>query len=180
LGKELKKKVGNVEVGIVLGDITEVNSEAIVNPANTLMIMGGGVAKAIKSKGGVGIELEAKRKAPVPIGSAIITRGGNLKAKYVIHAPTVKFPGGSSSRENVSKAVEAALNIAEKHGVREVAFPSMGTGVGGLSYRDSAHEMLRVVKKYSRKLVHIHRIVIVLRSKKAFKEFKDICKLYFN
>jgi len=180
LGRELKKRVGNAEVEIVLGDITEVDSEAIVNPANTLMIMGGGIAKAIKNKGGVEIELEAKRKAPIPIGGAVITKGGNLKAKYVIHAPTVKIPGGSSSRENVSKAVEAALNIAEKHGIREVAFPSMGTGVGGLSYRVSAHEMLRVIKKYSRKLVHIRRIIIVLRSEKAFKEFKDVCKLYFN
>jgi len=167
----LNAKMGNLEIKLVVGDITEMNVEAIVNPANTLMIMGGGVAKAIKIKGGTEIEREAKSRAPVPIGEAISTSAGKLKAKYVIHAPTVLYPGFKSSVKNVKKAVIAALNEAERLGVREIAFPSMGTGVGGLKYSEAAE-----IKEYSKKLRSVRRIFIVLRNREAYNEFVNALK----
>ena len=169
-------KIGDLEVELIVGDITEVDAEAIVNPANTLMIMGGGVAKAIKIKGGVEIEREARNKAPVPIGKAISTSAGRLKAKYVIHAPTVLYPGSKSSMENVEKAVIAALNEAERLGVREIAFPSMGTGVGGLKYSEAAKSMFKAIKDYSKKLMNIRKVIVVLRSIEAYNEFLNTLK----
>ena len=80
-------KMGNLEIKLVVGDITEMDVEAIVNPVNTLMIMGGGVTKAIKIKGGTEIEREAKSRAPVPIGEAISTSAGKLKAKIRYSCP---------------------------------------------------------------------------------------------
>ena len=172
----MNAKMGNLEIKLVVGDITEMNVEAIVNPANTLMIMGGGVAKAIKIKGGTEIEREAKSRAPVPIGEAISTSAGKLKAKYVIHAPTVLYPGFKSSVKNVKKAVIAALNEAERLGVREIAFPSMGTGVGGLKYSEAAEPMFKAIKEYSKKLRSVRRILIVLRNREAYNEFVNALK----
>ncbi len=169
-------KIGNLEIKLVIGDITEIDVEAIVNPANTLMIMGGGVAKAIKIKGGTEIEREAKSKAPVPIGKAISTSAGKLKAKYVIHAPTVPYPGSRSSVRNVEKAVIAALSEAERLGVKEIAFPSMGTGVGGLKYSEAAKSMFKAIKDYSKKLRSVRRILIVIRSREAYNEFLNVLK----
>ena len=165
-----------LKIRLTIGDITEVDAEAIVNPANTLMIMGGGVAKAIKVKGGVEIEKEARAKAPVRIGEAISTTAGKLKAKYVIHSPTVLYPGSRSSAENVRKATIAALSKAEKLGVRRIAFPSMGTGIGGLTYREAAKTMLETIKDYSKNLRNVREIIIVLRSAEAYDEFLNTLK----
>jgi len=127
--------LNGVVVVVELGDITEFSGDAIVNPANTLMIMSGGVAGAIKRKGGSTIEEEARKHAPVPIGEAIATTAGRLKTKYVIHAPTVEYPASPSTREYVYKASRAALITARKLGVKSIAFPLMGAGVGGLNTR---------------------------------------------
>lgn len=137
----------DVTVHIELGDITEFQGDAIVNPANTLMIMGGGVAGAIKRKGGQEIEEEARRHAPVPIGAAIATSAGGLRVKYVIHAPTVERPASPSSRENVYRATRAALQKARELGVCRVAFPLMGAGVGGLKPEESIEEMLKAIQE---------------------------------
>ncbi|MEX2689946.1 MAG: macro domain-containing protein, partial [Candidatus Njordarchaeum guaymaensis] len=77
-----------VEIIVIKGDITKMDVDAIVNPANSLLIMGGGVAGAIKRRGGQIIEDEAVKQGPIPVGNAVITSAGNLKARYVIHAPT--------------------------------------------------------------------------------------------
>lgn len=123
-----------VTVEVVVADITRLKVEAIVNPANSLMIMGGGVAAAIKRAGGQEIEDEALKHAPVPVGKAVATSAGNLEAKYVIHAPTVERPAARTSANNVRKAVLAALEKAREVGVTSLAMPGMGTGVGGLGY----------------------------------------------
>jgi len=86
----IKTVYKDVIIGIKKGDLTEEDSEAIVNPANSLMIMGGGVAYAIKKKGGEEIEKEAIKKAPVEIGKAVVTKAGKLKTKHVIHSPQWK------------------------------------------------------------------------------------------
>ena len=140
-------KVGNCEVKAVEGDITEFEGDAIVNAANRLMIMGGGVAGAIKRKGGEEIEEEARKKAPVPVGEAIATGAGRLKAKYVIHAPTMERPAMRIPPENAYLATKAALKVAKELGLKKVAFPLMGTGVGGLSVREAVREMLKAIEE---------------------------------
>ena len=93
----------------VMGDLTEMDAEAIVNPANSLGVMGGGVALAIRRKGGREIEEEARAKAPIHVGSAVLTTGGRLKARHVIHAPTMAMPAERIGIENVALATRAAL-----------------------------------------------------------------------
>ena len=140
-----KKNCFGIEIRLVSGDITRFEGDAIVNPANTLLIMGGGVAGALKRKGGKEIEEEARKSYPLPIGKAIVTRAGMLKAKMVIHAPTVELPGSRSSFESVKSAVKASLKVAKENGLKRIAFPLMGAGVGGLSPEDSAEAMIEAI-----------------------------------
>ena len=131
------------KVSVCVGDLTEFDGDAIVNPANTRLLMGGGVAGAIKRKGGEEIEREALKYAPVPIGKAVTTSAGKLKCRYVIHAPTVEEPASPSSPEKVYLATKAALEEAKRLGIRSVAFPLMGAGVGGLTPEQSIESMAR-------------------------------------
>ncbi len=137
-----------MNIKVVKGDITKVSCDVIVNPANSLMIMGGGVAAAIKAAGGEIIEKEAIKKAPVPIGDAVVTTAGRLNAKYVIHAPTMERPAMKTSYEKVRMAIEAALKAALDLNVRCIAFPGMGTGVGGLSPNKFVEAFLEAINKY--------------------------------
>ncbi len=132
----------------IQGDITQVEAEAIVNPSNSFGYMGGGVALAIKKKGGEEIEKEAISKAPIPVGSAVATTAGSLKTKYVIHASTMEKPAQRIPVENVALATKAALELAAKLRVRSIAFPGMGTGVGGVAPEEAARAMLEVIKSH--------------------------------
>ncbi len=140
-------EINGCKVIAVEGDITEFDGDAIVNAANSLMIMGGGVAGAIKRKGGVEIEKEAMEKAPVPVGEAIATGGGKLKVKYVIHAPTMERPAMRIPPKNAYLSTKAALKKAKELGVKRIAFPLMGTGVGGLTIDEAVKEMLKAIKE---------------------------------
>lgn len=136
-------------VRVVKGDITEQHVDAIVNPANSLMLMGGGVAGAIKRKGGEVIEREARKHAPVPVGKAVATTAGKLPAKYVIHAPTMEEPGMRTTFDKVVKAIIAALRVARDLGVKKLAFPGMGTGVGGLTPEEGARAFVEAFRRFS-------------------------------
>ena len=133
---------------VVEGDITRLKVDAIVNPANSLMIMGGGVAGAIKRAGGSEIEEEAMKKAPVPVGEAVATSAGRLPSKAVIHAPTMERPAMRIELENAEKATLAALRVASQLGYESIAFPAMGAGVGGLPVYDAFRSMARLVRDY--------------------------------
>ena len=166
-----------VKIVIKKGDITQEDVDAIVNPANSFMIMGGGVALAIKLKGGEEIEKEAMSKAPVNIGDAIYTSAGKLKARYIIHAPTMKNPAERTNEENVRKAVIAALKVAEKLKVKSLAFPGMGTGVGGLDKYKAARAMLEEIKKFNPKLEEIRLVAFEEELLDAFeKAYEEIFK----
>jgi O-acetyl-ADP-ribose deacetylase (regulator of RNase III) len=139
----LRLSKNSASVTLVLGDITEFTGDAVVNPANKYLVMGGGVAGAIKKKGGEEIELEARRYAPIEIGEAVVTSAGGLKCRAVIHAPTVESPGERSTRNYVYRATLAALKVARERGFKSIAFPLMGAGVGGLSPGESIDAMSR-------------------------------------
>jgi len=170
-----------VSIEVFKGDITEVEGfDAIVNPANSHMIMGGGVARAIKVKGGSEIEEEAKQYAPVPVGEAIVTGAGKLKVKHVIHAPTMRCPAMRISIGNVVQAVDAALKTALKHGLRTIAFPGMGTGVGGVPYYESARVLFHKVKEYIDKGAKFEKIALIAWDDTAYEEFIKALKNVFK
>ncbi len=156
---------------VVQRDITRAEVDAIVNAANSLMIMGGGVAGAILRAGGREIEEEARRHAPVPVGEAIATGAGRLKAKYVIHAPTMERPAMMIPLENAVKATEAAMKKAAELGVESVAFPAMGAGVGGLRVRDVAKAMAEVVSRAGHGKPSI--VVFVAYGDEAYREMLE-------
>ncbi len=165
-------RVRGIEFKVLLGDITRIECEAIVNPANSLMIMGGGVAGAIKRAGGEEVEREAMSKAPVRVGDAIITGAGRLKAKYVIHAPTMERPAMRISVDNVEKAVRAALRKMVEAGIREAAFPGMGTGVGGVNPREAARVMIEtILRELEGK--EGYRIILVAFNQELYDAFKQ-------
>jgi O-acetyl-ADP-ribose deacetylase (regulator of RNase III) len=154
-------------LAVVKGDITALRVDAVVNPANSLMIMGGGVAGAIKRAGGEEIEREAMSKAPVPVGEAIVTTAGRLPAKAVIHAPTMERPAMRIPLENAVKATRAALKVAAEEGFQSIALPAMGAGVGGLSVRDVSREMARIAREAEG---GPRLIVLVARGDQAYSE----------
>jgi O-acetyl-ADP-ribose deacetylase (regulator of RNase III) len=123
-------------------DITGMPVDAVVNPANSLGIMGGGVAAALSRRGGPSIQREAMSLAPIAIGAAVVTTAGNLWAKHVIHAPTMEEPGEKVGIENVRRATRAALIAAAHHGFDTIALPGMGTGLGGVDPADAARAIV--------------------------------------
>lgn len=161
----LKFTRNGVSLEVLQGDITEFSGDAIVNPANTLLIMGGGVAGAIKRKGGDTIEFEARKYAPVPIGDAVVTTAGRLKCRFIIHSPTVQYPGSPSTSEQVYKATRAALIKAKEIGVKSIALPLMGAGVGGLRPEESLESMLAAIVEAGRGL----RIHLVVKDKDVYE-----------
>jgi len=146
---------------VTLGDITKLEVDAIVNAANSLLIMGGGVAGAILRAGGKEIQQEANKKAPVPVGKAIATSAGKLRVKCVIHAPTMEKPAMQTTVANVKLATKGALDCAEYLGVRSVAFPGMGTGVGGLNLEAAAEVMVDEIKRHVESGIPLKKIMLV-------------------
>lgn len=154
-----------VTIIVVTGDITKQEVDAIVNPANSMLIMGGGVAGAIKRVGGKEIEDEAVKHAPVSVGEAVATGAGKLKAKYVIHAPTMERPAMRIDETNVLLSMRGALKCAEELGIRSLAFPGMGTGIGDFSLEEAARAMVNEAKGYIDKRTTLKQIIFV-----GFKE----------
>ncbi len=140
--------VPQIRIIVTKGDISVFGCDALVNPANSTGSMGGGAALAIKRAGGESIEKEAMKKAPISVGRAISTNPGSLPAGFVIHAPTMENPSQKIPVENVEKATYAALELANRLGAKSIAFPGMGTGVGGVSKSDAAEAMARVIKRF--------------------------------
>ncbi len=160
---------------IMWGDITRISADAIVNPANSLMIMGGGVAGVLKRVGGDIIEYEARKYAPVPVGKAVVTPGGLLKAKYVIHAPKMEKPAMRIKPENAYHATFAALTKAFDLTLKTIAFPGMGTGVGGLSPESAGMEMIRAIKEFLDMIPGSFKEIIIIDVNKEIPE--TICRI---
>lgn len=161
----------NTKIRLYLGDITDLEVEAIVNAANNHLFMGAGVAGAIKRIGGKIIEQEAVKKGPIPIGEAIITTAGNLKAKYVIHAAGMGTDFKTDA-EKIRNTTKNTLLRCEEARIKSVAFPSIGTGVGGFPLNKTAEIMTNVVKEHLSKETHLELIIFALFSQNAYLEFE--------
>ena len=151
----------DVKIIVEKGDITKLEVDAIVNAANSMLIMGGGVAGAILRTGGREIQEEALIYAPVPVGKAVATKAGKLKVKYVIHAPTMKRPAMRIGKENVQLATKSALECADLLKIGSVAFPGMGTGVGGLNPEEAAQGMVQEIRGHIDKGITLKQIILV-------------------
>jgi len=169
-------EVGEINVKVRQGDITVLFADAVINPANTQGMMGGGVAEAIKQIGGDEIEKQAVSKAPIDIGTAISTTAGKLPNLYVIHAPTVDTPGGASSPDMIKSAVTGALQEAERLECETLAMPGMGTGVGGVSPKDAAQAMLEAIKDHEPKTVA--DIILIDRGEEMVNAYIEILEKY--
>ncbi len=136
-----------MNIEIINGDITEQETDAIVNAANNQLWMGSGVAGAIKRTGGEEIEKEAVGKGPIEIGEAVATIAGKLKAKYVIHAAGMGQDLVTST-EKVKSSTASSLKVADSLKLKSISFPAIGTGVGGLGLDQCAESMLKAVFEF--------------------------------
>jgi len=154
-------RIGDCVVAVERGDITQTQADAIVNPANSGLIMGGGVAGAIKRAGGPTIEKEAIQRAPVAVGEAVATTAGKLRAKYVIHAPTMARPAMNTNLTSVEKATTAALKVARELRLSSIAIPGMGTGVGGVPVREAAQTMIGAIRRHLSEGTTLKHILLI-------------------
>lgn len=161
------------KIALVKGDITEMKVEAIVNAANTSLILGGGLAGVIRRKGGPSIQEECNRHRPVALGAAAITGAGNLPAKYVIHAASMT-PGGNTTARSLADSTLNSLILAEEKGVKTIAFPAIGTGIGGFGLEECARIMLQEVINFLPKSRIIEKVYFVLYDDNAFNIFKKV------
>lgn len=160
-------------VSIVVGDIAEAETEAVVNAANNELWMGSGVAGALKRAGGVAIEQEAVRQGPISVGDSVMTNAGDLKSLYVIHAAAMS-PGRPATVEAVRAATSSALKLATENNIESISFPALGTGVGGLSLKACAQEMLGMIKIHCSANELPNTIDLVLFGQNAADVFNDV------
>jgi O-acetyl-ADP-ribose deacetylase (regulator of RNase III) len=180
-------QVGKAKIILVQGDITEQETDAIVNAANPTLMGGGGVDGAIHRKGGPKILEECKKiratEYPdgLPTGKAVITSGGNLKAKHVIHTVGPVWRGGRSGEpELLADAYRNSLKLAVSKGLKTIAFPSISTGAYGYPIEKASQVAISTVKDFLEKEDALDMVVFVLFSKRDFEIYKDVAKRIFG
>jgi O-acetyl-ADP-ribose deacetylase (regulator of RNase III) len=165
-------KVSNTIIELVQGDITELNTDAIVNAANSQLQHGGGVAWAIANKGGPSIQRESDKLRYCPVGNAVITTAGTLKAKYVIHAVGPRMGEGDEDAK-LKNATLSALKLADKHKLKSIAFPAISTGIYKFPVDRCADIMLNATMEYCNKETGLQKVVYCLYDANTFKIFSD-------
>lgn len=175
--------IGKTRICLVQGDITEIDADAIVNAANPSLMGGGGVDGAIHRKGGSKILEECKSIRAtewpdgLPTGKAVMTSGGNLKAKYVIHTVGPIWHGGASSEsELLSDAYCNSLKLAVSKGLKTIAFPSISTGAYGYPIQSASRIALKAVKEFLESKNRLDMVMFVLFSKYDFEIYKQAAK----
>ena len=157
---------------LIEGDITELQVDAIVNPANEDLQLGGGVAGAVREKGGASIQDECDRIGGTPVGTAVMTGAGTLKAKQVIHAVGPRMGDGDEDRK-LAAAVRAALALADRNGQRTIAIPAISTGVFGYPVDRCARILLTEVHRYLQGGTKLERVVVCLHGKQKYQTFRN-------
>jgi len=164
-------KIKNTEIKVVKGDLTKLRADALVNAANNKLVMGGGVAGAIKRNGGQIIEDEAVKQGPIEIGEALATGAGKLAAKYVIHAATMGMDF-KTDEIKIRNACRSALDLAKKLKISSIVFPALGCGTGGFALLASAKIMGQEVLKHLRcGETFLKEIIFCVQDQEAVKIF---------
>jgi O-acetyl-ADP-ribose deacetylase (regulator of RNase III) len=173
MGRDFMERVINRSVlELLQGDITEMETDAIVNAANAQLVMGGGVAGAIKRKGGPAIQEECNRIGGTHVGGAVITTGGNLKAKHVIHAVGPRMGEGDEDTK-LKDATLNSLKIADQHYLESISFPAISTGIFGYPLDRCARIMLSTAIEYLKGETGLRRVVFCLYGEESFSAFAD-------
>jgi len=171
----MKAKINNTVLELIQGDITEQTTDAIVNAANAALQMGGGVAGAIRRKGGSAIQEECNRIGGTRVGGAVITTGGNLAAKYVIHA-VGPIHGEDHEDEKLKDATLNSLLLADKNKLKSIAFPAISTGIFGFPKDRCATIMLSTTIAYLEGPTKLEKVVYCLYDKKTLEIFEETLK----
>ncbi len=143
----MKVQVGSSTVETMRGDITLLDVDAIVNPANEELMLGGGVAGAIARRGGPSIQAECDSIGGTPVGTAVMTSGGALAARHVIHAVGPRWGEGDEERK-LRDATLAALQLADARGLRSIALPAISTGIFGYPLPDAAQTIVSATRAF--------------------------------
>ena len=161
------------KIGLEQDDLTEADVDAIVNAANNDLQLGGGVAGAIRRKGGPRIQEECNRIGRIFIGEAAVTTGGNLKARYVIHAASMAL-GGRTTAESLRASTRNSLARAAERGLKTIAFPAVGTGIAGFPMRECAEIMLDEVAQHLKGKTSLQKVHFVLYDQPALETFQQV------
>jgi O-acetyl-ADP-ribose deacetylase (regulator of RNase III) len=161
------------KIKILQGDLTDQDADTIVNAANNDLQLGGGVAGAIRRKGGPSIQDECDRLGPIPIGEAAITGAGRLKARFVIHAASMRL-GGRTTEESLRGSTRASLLRAKEKGLRSIAFPAVGTGIAGFPPRRAAEIMIEEARRHLEGETSLQEVRFVLYDQAAYNVFREV------
>lgn len=152
-----ERDINNTKIRVIEGDITEEDVECIVNPANSYLQHGGGVAGAIVRKGGSIIQRESdeyiKQHGPLPVGEATITSGGNLKARYVIHTVGPRW-GEGNEEEKLKKAIKSVLKLASERNIKSISIPAVSCGIFGFPQEQGTEIIVDTVIDYIKNAKH--------------------------
>jgi O-acetyl-ADP-ribose deacetylase (regulator of RNase III) len=172
-GEDSMQRVINRSVlELLQGDITEMETDLIVNAANADLVLGGGVAGAIRRKGGPAIQEECNRIGGTHVGGAVLTTGGNLKAKHVIHAVGPRMGEGDEDRK-LRDATLNSLKLADQHQLESISFPAISTGIFGYPLDQCARIMLSTTIDYVKGETGLRRVVFCLYGEESFSAFAD-------
>jgi O-acetyl-ADP-ribose deacetylase (regulator of RNase III) len=159
-------------IEVLEADITTLEVDAIANAANAQLLHGGGVAGAIARAAGPSLERESRARAPIAVGSAVATTGGDLPARWVIHAATMATPGGTTSADAVRRCTAATLWKADELGARSLALVAFGTGVGGFPVGEAAAIEVEEVQRHLDSGSKLERVVFAVRGAEAREAFE--------
>ena len=159
------------KISLRQGDLTDADADAIVNAANNELMLGGGVAGAIRIKGGPAIQNECDRIGPIALGEAAITGAGRLRARHVIHAASMRL-GESTSEANLRAATRNSLTRADENALKTIAFPAIGTGIAGFPIERCAQVMLEEVRAHLSGPTTLERIDFVLFDRRSLEIFE--------
>jgi O-acetyl-ADP-ribose deacetylase (regulator of RNase III) len=172
---EMKVNINNRILELLDGDLTEMDTDAIVNAANAQLILGGGVAGAIKRKGGSEIQAECNRIGGTFVGGAVITTGGNLKAKHVIHAVGPRMGEGNEDQK-LKNATLNSLKVADENHLKSISFPAISTGIFGFPIGRCAEIMLQTTIEYLKGQTGLEKVVFCLFGRGSYEVFENQLK----
>lgn len=165
-----------MRITLVEGDLTDQAVDAIVNAANSDLVLGSGVAGAIARRGGPSIAAECAAHGPIGVGESAITGGGLLPSRFVIHAAGMA-PGGRATSESVERALRSALECAVTAGARTLAIPAIGAGVGGLALQTCAEISITCARRFAEERGDqgpLEEVRFVLMGEPSFRVFEMV------
>jgi O-acetyl-ADP-ribose deacetylase (regulator of RNase III) len=153
------------------GDISEADVDAIVNAANSALILGAGVAGAIAAKGGPSIQAECDAIGPIEVGDAVVTGAGDLRARHLIHAAGMP-PGGVATEASIRSSIRRSLELAREKACRSIAIPAIGAGIGGFSVQRCAEILLEEARQHLAGETTLEEVRFVLFGEPSYRIFE--------